>query len=205
MSAATYDGTHRTDRTRRTGPGTGLACDASGAARLPGSASAPCARPPAPRRRAPLGPVGAARLRAPARPRTRPAARDRGQASIEFLGFLPLLLIVALAVVQLGLAAFTVQQAGTGARAAARTASLDPRDRQRDPAAAGRAAMTGWVADRARIGVAGAGEAVRATATVSLPSLIPGVSLGSVSRSATMPRPAVAHAPGAAPEGALAP
>ncbi|TSB32884.1 TadE/TadG family type IV pilus assembly protein [Streptomyces benahoarensis] len=132
-------------------------------------------------------------------------ARDRGQASIEFLGFLPLLLVVALAVVQLGIAAFAVQQAGTGARAAARTASLDPLDRPRDPAAAGRAAMTGWVADRARIGVDGAADAVRATATVTLPSLIPGVSLGTVSRSATMPRPAAAHVPGAAPEGVLAP
>nr|WP_251076910.1 TadE/TadG family type IV pilus assembly protein [Streptomyces benahoarensis] len=143
------------------------------------------------------------RLRLPARLRAR--ARDRGQASIEFLGFLPLLLVVALAVVQLGIAAFAVQQAGTGARAAARTASLDPLDRPRDPAAAGRAAMTGWVADRARIGVDGAADAVRATATVTLPSLIPGVSLGTVSRSATMPRPAAAHVPGAAPEGVLAP
>ncbi|MFD9812980.1 TadE/TadG family type IV pilus assembly protein [Streptomyces sp. NPDC059080] len=145
------------------------------------------------------------RLRAHAHARLRAHARDRGQASIEFLGFLPLLLVVALAVVQLGVAAFAVQQAGTGARAAARTASLDPLDRPRDPAAAGRAAMTGWVADRARIGVDGAGDAVRATATVTLPSLIPGVSLGTVSRSATMPRPAAAHAPGAAPEGVLAP
>ncbi|WTK18065.1 pilus assembly protein [Streptomyces sp. NBC_01525] len=145
------------------------------------------------------------RLRLPARLRARAHACDRGQASIEFLGFLPLLLVVALAVVQLGIAAFAVQQAGTGARAAARTASLDPLDRPRDPAAAGRAAMTGWVADRARIGVDGAGDAVRATATVTLPSLIPGVSLGTVSRSATMPRPAAAHVPGAAPEGVLAP
>ena len=57
--------------------------------------------------------------------RLRGHGRDRGQASIEFLGFLPILLLVALAVVQLGLAAYAVQQAGTGARAAARTASMD--------------------------------------------------------------------------------
>ncbi|MEU3709099.1 TadE/TadG family type IV pilus assembly protein [Streptomyces catenulae] len=175
MSRTCGRGPRRTDPARRTPPG------ASDAARAPGA------------RR----PAGARRFRGP--------AGDRGQASIEFLGFLPLLLVVALAVVQLGIAAFAVQQAGTGARAAARTASLDPPDRQRDPAAAGRAAMTGWVAERARIGVGGAGDAVRATTTVTLPSVIPGVSLGTVSRSATMPRPAAAHAPGAAPEGVLAP
>ncbi|GAA3195506.1 MULTISPECIES: TadE family protein [Streptomyces] len=199
MSRTTRRGTHRTGpgrRARRTDPGSGVpgAARARGArpsARASDTARALDARPSVRVRRL------SARLRGP--------ARDRGQASIEFLGFLPLLLIVALAVVQLGIAAFAVQQAGTGARAAARTASLDPPDRQRDPAAAGRAAMTGWVAERARIGVGGAGDAVRATTTVTLPSLIPGVSLGTVSRSATMPRPAAAHAPGAAPEGVLAP
>ncbi|MFF9477679.1 TadE/TadG family type IV pilus assembly protein [Streptomyces sp. NPDC014733] len=174
------------------------------------------ARPAGPARRAadavrPTGPGASDAARAPGARRSaggrrfRGPARDRGQASLEFLGFLPLLLIVGLAVVQLGIAAFAVQQAGTGARAAARTASLDPPDRQRDPAAAGRAAMTGWVAERARIGVGGAGDAVRATTTVTLPSVIPGITLGTVTRSATMPRPAAAHAPGAAPEGVLAP
>ncbi|UZJ29799.1 TadE family protein [Streptomyces endophytica] len=116
--------------------------------------------------------------------------RDRGQASIEFLGFLPILLIVALAVVQLGLAAYTVQQAGTGARAAARTASMDRADRETDPRSAGRAAMSGWVADRATISVSEGGDEVSATARVTIPSIIPGVDdFGSASRSATMPRP----------------
>ncbi|MFD8545213.1 TadE/TadG family type IV pilus assembly protein [Streptomyces sp. NPDC059649] len=137
---------------------------------------------------------------APARPR-RPGTggRDRGQVSIEFLGFLPILLVVALAVVQLGLAAYTVQQAGTGARAAARTASMDRADRETDPRSAGRAAMSGWVADRATISVSEGGDAVSATAEVTIPSIIPGVDdFGSASRSATMPRPADTGAPGAA-------
>ncbi|NEC52522.1 septum formation initiator, partial [Actinospica acidiphila] len=38
-------------------------------------------------------------------------ARDRGQVAIEYLGFLPVLLIVAMAAVQLGLIAYTAQQA----------------------------------------------------------------------------------------------
>ncbi|MEU8822503.1 TadE family protein [Streptomyces sp. NPDC048636] len=111
---------------------------------------------------------------------------DRGSASIEFLGFLPVLLIVALAAVQLGLAAYTVQQAGTAARAAARTASLDePRN---SPAAAGQAAMSGWLADGADVssGGCGGGQA-RATASVEIPSVIPGFDFGSARRSATMP------------------
>ncbi|MYX55476.1 septum formation initiator, partial [Streptomyces sp. SID8382] len=49
------------------------------------------------------------------------SGRDRGSASIEFLGFLPILILVALAAVQLGIAAYAAQQAGTAARAAART------------------------------------------------------------------------------------
>ncbi|TJZ45434.1 pilus assembly protein [Streptomyces piniterrae] len=119
--------------------------------------------------------------------RLRGRGRDRGQVSIEFLGFLPILLVVALAVIQLGLGAYAVQQAGTGARAAARTASMDEADRTVDPQAAGRAAMSGWLGDEATISVSGGGTSVHATATVRIPSLIPGVDFGSARRSATMP------------------
>lgn len=73
-------------------------------------------------------------VRLPAR--LRGPGRDRGTVSIEFLGFLPILLVVGLAVVQLGLAAFAIQQAGTGARAAARTASMDESDHPPAPEAA---------------------------------------------------------------------
>lgn len=43
-------------------------------------------------------------------------ARDRGQVAIEYLGFIPVLLLVTLAAVQLGLVAYTAEQAGTAAR-----------------------------------------------------------------------------------------
>ena len=89
---------------------------------FPGAVAFPCHRPRAARRRGGGTPDRSA-LRLPARLRG-PAATG-ARSSIEFLGFLPILLLVALAVVQLGLAAYAVQQAGTAARAAARTASMD--------------------------------------------------------------------------------
>ncbi|MGW7576421.1 TadE/TadG family type IV pilus assembly protein [Streptomyces sp. NPDC054765] len=133
-----------------------------------------------------------ARLRLPARlcvpARLRGHGRDRGQASIEFLGFLPILLVIGLAVVQLGIAAFAVQQAGTGARAAARTASMDQADQETDPVSAGRAAMGGW--GEPQISVAPGADEVSATVRVRIPSIVPGVgNFGYASRSATMPLP----------------
>ncbi|MFI7092135.1 TadE family protein [Streptomyces lydicus] len=136
-------------------------------------------------------------VRSAARPRRRSPRRDRGQVSIEFLGFLPILLVVALAVIQLGLAAYAVQQAGTGARAAARTASMDPADRETDPRSAGLAAMSGWVARGAGITVSEGGDEARATARVRIPSIVPGVDdFGPASRTATMPRTATPRALG---------
>jgi Flp pilus assembly protein TadG len=118
----------------------------------------------------------------------RPAARsDRGQVSIEFLGFLPILLAIALAAVQLGIGAYTAQQAGTAARAAARTASLD--DPLAAPEDAGRAAISGWLADGTRISVAEGGDETTATAAVQIPSVIPGIGFGEARRSATMRLP----------------
>lgn len=129
-------------------------------------------------------------------PRTAPTApkarltrrrRERGQVALELAGFLPLLLLVGLAAVQLGVAAYAVSQAGTGARAAARSGSYG--ESTVDPVTAGRQAMSGWLANGADINVGGEGDAVTATARVRIPSLIPGVGdFGTVRRSATMPR-----------------
>ncbi|WP_425578191.1 TadE/TadG family type IV pilus assembly protein [Streptomyces albiaxialis] len=112
---------------------------------------------------------------------------DRGASSIEFAGMLPLLLLVAVAAIQLGLVGYAVQQAGTGARAAARTATHEDTEDQYE--ASGRAAMSNWTANRASFALAGGGEEVKVTTTVTIPSLIPGLgNLGEASRSATMPR-----------------
>ncbi|MFJ4919720.1 TadE/TadG family type IV pilus assembly protein [Streptomyces sp. NPDC088725] len=115
-----------------------------------------------------------------------PAAesRDQGQAALEYVGVITLLLLVALAAIQLGIAAYTVQQAGTAARAAARTASYP----DRDYAAAGHAALSGWLSKGASFGMGGAGgNGVTVTATVRVPAILPVFHFGSATRSVTMP------------------
>ncbi|MEV1051731.1 TadE/TadG family type IV pilus assembly protein [Streptomyces sp. NPDC049887] len=110
-------------------------------------------------------------------------SRDRGQTAIEYLGWLPILLLVALAAIQLGIAVYAVQQAGTAARAAARTASID----NGSGAQAGKAAMSDWLAEGTDVDVSMAGDEVTATAHVDIPSLIPVFAFDRATRSATMP------------------
>ncbi|WEH37613.1 TadE/TadG family type IV pilus assembly protein [Streptomyces sp. AM 4-1-1] len=102
---------------------------------------------------------------------------------MEYLGFLPVLLLIGLAGIQLGLVAYTAQQAGTAARAAARTASQQETAGQY--ARVGTSSMSGWLADGATFSVGG-GDAVTVTVTVDVPSLFPGLH-PSVTKSATMP------------------
>ncbi|MEU6681551.1 TadE family protein [Streptomyces sp. NPDC046832] len=109
--------------------------------------------------------------------------RDRGQVAIEYIGFLPILLIVALAAVQLGLIAYTAQQAGTAARTGARSASLG------GPAEADcRAAVSSWLADGTSCPPSFGADEVTVTATVQIPSLVPGWKFDPAVKTATMPR-----------------
>ncbi|MFJ6634727.1 TadE/TadG family type IV pilus assembly protein [Streptomyces sp. NPDC091376] len=109
---------------------------------------------------------------------------DRGQTALEYVGWIPLLLLIALAAIQLGIAAYAVQQAGTGARAAARSESIGNGDGQR----AGKEAMSDWVAGGTQIDRSGWGEEVTMTARVTIPSIVPGIDdFGEATRSATMP------------------
>ncbi|WP_137993634.1 TadE family protein [Streptomyces vilmorinianum] len=115
-------------------------------------------------------------------------SRDRGQVAVEYLGFLPILLLVALAGIQLGIAAYAAQQAGTGARAAARAATHD--DTTLGPEAAGRAAMSGWIAERSDVSAPEGSDEVTATVTVRIPSVVPfWDGFGSVTKAATLPLP----------------
>ncbi|MFE1234387.1 TadE/TadG family type IV pilus assembly protein [Streptomyces sp. NPDC058745] len=161
------------------GPGAGAGTEtARGGTRTPaarGGTRTPAAR----------GRTHARRTPTPGGPTRTGRRRDRGQVAIEYLGFLPVLLLVALAGIQLGLAAYAAQQAGTGARAAARAATQD--DSTLDPETAGRSAMSGWIADRSRVSVdPGTTEAV-ASVTVRIPSVVPFWTFGDVRKSATMP------------------
>ncbi|MEV8230760.1 TadE/TadG family type IV pilus assembly protein [Streptomyces sp. NPDC079167] len=125
--------------------------------------------------------------RRPGRVRGRGRGRDRGSTAIEYLGFLPVLILIGLAGIQLGLIAYTAQQAGTAARAAARTAAQE--DVSGSYAQVGRASMTGWVAERSQISPPAGGDAVTVTVTVKIPDILLGM-LGdrTVEKSATMPR-----------------
>lgn len=112
-------------------------------------------------------------------------ARDGGQAAIEFAGLIALLLFVALAAIQLGIAAYTVQQAGTASRAAARAASQYDWD-YKD---VGKASMSDWLADGAIIDSAQCfGDEVEVTARVNVPSVLPDFfDFKDAERSTTMP------------------
>ncbi|MFD8523054.1 TadE/TadG family type IV pilus assembly protein [Streptomyces capillispiralis] len=108
--------------------------------------------------------------------------RDRGQVAIEYLGFLPVLLLVAMAAVQLGLIAYTAQQAGTAARAGARSASLD-----QAYGSACTAAVSDWLADGTSCAGGPGGDEVTVTATVEIPSIVPGWNFDPARKTATMP------------------
>ncbi|MER5909191.1 TadE/TadG family type IV pilus assembly protein [Streptomyces sp. NPDC001982] len=108
--------------------------------------------------------------------------RESGQVALEYLGFIPILVLVALAGVQLGLIAYTAQQAGTAARAGARAASL-----QQSAEAGCRAAVSGWLADGTSCPSAYGGDEVTVDATVHIPSVVPGWDFGDAHKSATMP------------------
>ncbi|MFK4144116.1 TadE/TadG family type IV pilus assembly protein [Streptomyces sp. NPDC004065] len=111
--------------------------------------------------------------------------RDRGQVAVEYLGFVPILLLVAMAAIQIGLVAYTAQQAGTAARAGARAASLGLSAQQ-----ACRTAVSDWLAGGTTCSASGGGAgSVEVTATVHIPSLIPAWddAFGNATKTATMP------------------
>ncbi|GGR69675.1 septum formation initiator [Streptomyces aureoverticillatus] len=102
---------------------------------------------------------------------------------LEFAGFLPLLLIIGLAAIQLGLVGYAANQAGSGARAAARVASQGEGGGE----AAGHAAMDSGL-DADVDAPTGSGETSTATVKVQVPTLLPFVDTDwTVTKSATMP------------------
>ncbi|MFF1420121.1 TadE family protein [Streptomyces sp. NPDC058280] len=112
--------------------------------------------------------------------------RDRGQTAVEYIGFLPFLILIGIVVIQLGMAAYAIQQAGTASRTAARIAS---HNNAGDPVAAGRAAVSDWIRDGTQISMAGGSyDAAKATARVEIPKIIPWIDFAPIERSATMPR-----------------
>lgn len=104
--------------------------------------------------------------------------RDRGQVAIEYLGFLPVLLIVGLAGLQIGAVAYAAEQAGTAARAGARAASLR---QSYDQACVD--AVSGGI--QVACSAAEGDDSVTVTATVHIPTIV--WDLGFATKAATMP------------------
>lgn len=105
---------------------------------------------------------------------------DLGQVAIEYLGFIPILILVAMAGVQIGLIAYTAQQAGTAARAGARAASLENSAQEGCTTA-----VSDWLS--VACSAAQGGDEVTVTATVDIPSIVPGWDFGDANKTATMP------------------
>lgn len=95
---------------------------------------------------------------------SRARAHD-GQAAVELVALLPLVVAVALAILQALAAGIAVELAGHAAQSGA-VAIAEGRDGR----AAARAALPGWARERLRIEVAGTRVRVRVTP----PSLVPG-------------------------------
>lgn len=110
-------------------------------------------------------------------------ARDRGQVAIEYLGFIPILILVAMAGVQLGLIAYAAQQAGTAARAGARAASLEPGTAQEGC----QNAVSSWLVDGTECEEAPGADEVTVTAILEIPSIVPGWDFDPARKTATMP------------------
>ncbi|MFC9246799.1 TadE/TadG family type IV pilus assembly protein [Streptomyces sp. NPDC057136] len=113
-------------------------------------------------------------------------ARQKGQAAIEYVGVLTLLLVVAMAVVQLGIAVYAAQQAGTASRSGARVESYDRASM--DGRSAAYASMSGWLADDADVRVQHGFDEVTVTVEIDIPAVIPMFDFGNVTKRATMPR-----------------
>ncbi|MEU9286844.1 TadE family protein [Streptomyces sp. NPDC048275] len=106
---------------------------------------------------------------------------DRGVSILEFAGFLPILLVIGMAAIQLGLIGYGINQAGSGARAAARVASQGG-----DGTAAGQAAVSGWLSPTVPE-LYEDPDLTTAKVTVTVPNIIPLFDDVPISRHATMP------------------
>ncbi len=115
------------------------------------------------------------------RARSRRGDRDRGQVALEYIGFIPILLFVALCGIQLGWVAYVHEQADTAARTAARAEAR----KKGAGTAAGRAAVRSGLA--ADVSVATGRDAVTATVSIPIKSIVPGLSIDPARATAIMP------------------
>jgi hypothetical protein len=103
-------------------------------------------------------------------------AGERGQATVELVGVLPLVVVLGFAVWQAAVAGQALWMAGTAARAAARAAALGA-----DPAAAARDVLPRRLEDGVRVGTRDDGG-VRVT--LRIPAVVGGGAVGTTSAGA---------------------
>ncbi|MCX5376239.1 TadE/TadG family type IV pilus assembly protein [Streptomyces sp. NBC_00091] len=106
---------------------------------------------------------------------------DRGQVALEYIGFVPILLFVALCGIQLGWIAYVHEQADTAARTAARVEAR----KGSGGAAAGQAAVRGGLA--VAVDISKSADAVTATVTIPINSIVPGLDVSDAKATAVMP------------------
>ncbi|MEV0410131.1 TadE/TadG family type IV pilus assembly protein [Streptomyces sp. NPDC050448] len=111
----------------------------------------------------------------------RSANKDQGQVALEYIGFIPILLFVALCGIQLGWVGYVHQQAETAARTAARVEARKPGA----GSAAGAAAISSGL--DATVDVASGPDAVTARVTIPIKSIVPGLSIDPAKATAIMP------------------
>ncbi|MFD5506310.1 TadE/TadG family type IV pilus assembly protein [Streptomyces sp. NPDC059761] len=107
--------------------------------------------------------------------------RDRGQVALEYIGFIPVLLFVALCGIQLGWVGYVHQQAETAARTAARVEARNPGS----GAAAGTAAVSSGLDPSVEISTGR--DAVTAKVSIPIKSIVPGLSIDNAEATAVMP------------------
>jgi hypothetical protein len=120
-------------------------------------------------------PLGRRRFRPAHRPTAGP---ERGQASLELVAMLPLLIFGGLLVLQMGVAMWAVSSTNEAARQAARAYSLGA-----DPAGAAEGSLPGGLDVE---GLVASGPGHRVELTVAIPRLLP-LPLPAVTRVVVMP------------------
>ena len=111
----------------------------------------------------------------------RRAWRERGAAALEFVGVLPIVLLMGALAFQMGLVGWAMVSTGHAARDAARAKVLG-----HDPQVAARGALPGILRSEPELSSQVRSDSVEYTVVVEVPSLI-GIPLGTVKRSAEMP------------------
>ncbi|MFE9477859.1 TadE/TadG family type IV pilus assembly protein [Streptomyces spororaveus] len=106
---------------------------------------------------------------------------DRGQVALEYIGFVPILLFVALCGIQLGWVAYVHEQADTAARTAARVEARKGGGGE----AAGVAAVRDGLG--VTVKVSKDADAVTAVATIPINAIIPGLDIADAKATAIMP------------------